>query len=585
MKRIVLATCVAALSLIGCKKEANTASGGTGSAGTGSTGTGTGSTGSNENGPAETAKNPTGCNADFAEPLVADYTLTEKCSPYTVKNDLNVDGLALTIDPGVEIKFADGTNLSIGYYKPGRILVKGTREKPVKFTGRTWKGVHAMKDGAGSSFENVLIENAGTDESPAFSSDTYDLSLNGLTFTGAKKTVLDLKLDKPLKGFTAIDLSKASADPSELIHATMATAGIFGPGNQYPEKAIIWLHQGLDSDVTLQNPGATFRISEQVNVDPPEGKTASLTLKEGVTIELGENAALSFGYYHGPAGLKIQGTKEKPVTITRYGEDKAQTPSGGIGLYAGARAPEIDFLVIEYAGNKDKAALLQTDTRGLGKITNSTFRHLKGEAVRVDSSKERFAAFDNNTFEDVDDAALRVPLELAHGLGANNKFTDKARVTLFGEAKKDTTLENIGAPYLVEGELSVNGEETKAVTLTIAAGNTLLFNDQGKLSVSYYAPAKLVVKGTAEKPVTFGKLLASWAGVGVYGKGAIELENAVISGVGDDVWPLDLSDEVTGTVKGVAFKGTKKGLHGCAKKVKPEGATADKGVKAIEKCN
>jgi hypothetical protein len=35
----------------------------------------------------------------------------------------------------------------------------------------------------------------------------------------------------------------------------------------------------------------------------------------------------------------------------------------------------------------------------------------------------------------------------------------------------------------------------------------------------------------------------------------------------------------------VSFKGSKKGLHACATKVKPEGVTADKGVKAVEKCN
>ena len=581
MKKIVLATCVL-LSCIGCKKEAATGGGGTTGTGT----TGTGSTGTTEKpGPEAAVKTPLGCNSDFAEALVADATLTQKCSPYSVQAELNIDGFTLAIEPGVEIKFAQNASMLVGYYKPGRLMVRGTKEKPVKFTGRAWKGLHLQKDAAGSSLENLVLENAGTPEQAALSSDTHDATLNGLTFTGAKKTALDLRnLERPLKGLTAIDLTQGSADPSELIHASMATAGVFGAGNQFPPGAIIWLHGALDSDVTLTNPGATYRIAEPVNIDPQEGKTAGLTLKEGVTIELGETAALNFGYYHGPAGLKIQGTKEKPVTITRFGEDKAQTPSGGLQLYAGARAPEIDFLVIEYAGGVDKAALTHFETRGLGKLTNSTFRHLKGEAIRVDASNERFAAFDNNTFDDVGDAALRVPLELAHGLGANNKFTDKARVTLFSETKKDTTLENIGAPYLVEGELNVNGAETKSATLTIASGTTLLFNDQGKLSVSYYAPAKLVAKGTPEKPITFGKLLTSWNGIGLYGKGVIELENVVISGTGDELWPLDLADEVTGSVKKVSLKDTKKGIHGCAAKVKAE-ATADKGVKAVEKCD
>ncbi|MDP1828479.1 MAG: hypothetical protein Q8L48_34750 [Archangium sp.] len=582
MNSIKLALCVALLSFAGCKKEAATtgAPPGTGRPGEANTPPPT----TDKPGPAETAKNPAGCNSDFAEALVADATLTEKCSPYDVKSELNIDGLALTIEPGVVLNFADTAGFSIGFYKPARVLVKGTKEKPVKFTGRSWRGIKLQPQAAGSSFEHLIVENAGTEDAAAFTTETFDVSLDTVAFTGAKKTVLDLKVDRPLKGLTALDLSKASADPSELIHTTVATAGVFGPGSQYPAGAIIWLHEALEGDITLSNPGATYRVPQVLGIDAPEGKTASLTIKEGVTLELGENASLNFGFYRGPAGLKIQGTKEKPVTITRFGEDKAQTPSGGVQLLAGARAPEIDFLVLEYAGGPDKGALSMTDTRGLGKITNSTFRHLKGEAIHVESSAERFVAFDNNTFEDVDDAALRLPLELAHGLGANNRFTDKARVSLFGETKKDTTLENIGAPYLVEGTLNVNGDDTKAATLTIAAGNTLLFNDQGKLSVSFYAPGKLVAKGTPEKPIVLGKLLTSWGGVGINGKGAVELENVTISGTSDDDFPLDLTDEVTGTVKNVSLKDTKKGLHNCAKKVKPAGVTADKGIKAVEKC-
>lgn len=581
MNRIKLAALVAGLSFIGCKKEAEVPV-------TEPLGVPPMAEGAKpgEGSPPEVKKGPppASCNSDFAAPLTADTTLTEKCNPYSVKSELNIDGLALTIEPGVKLEFADGAALVIGYSKPARVLVKGTKEKPVKLTGRSWRGLRLQKDAAGSTFENVTIENAGTDDDSAFVTETDDVTLNGVSFTGAAKTVLQLKVDRPLKGLTAVDLTKASADPSELIHANIGAAGSFGPGQQYPAKAVIWLHQNLDADVTLTHAGATYRIPETVGVDAPEGKTASLTIKEGVTVELGESASLNFGYYRGPAGLKVQGTKEKPVTLTRFGPDKEKTPSAGLQFFAGARAPELDFLVLEYAGTAEKAAVTLTETSGLGKITNSTFRHLKGEAIRVESSRERFEAFDNNTFEDVGDAALRVPLELAHGLGANNKFTDKARVTLFGDAKKDTLLENIGAPYLVEGELAVNGADTRSATLTIAPGNTLLFNDQGKLSLSYFAPAKLVAKGTKEKPIVFGKLLASWGGVAILGKGSVELENLALSGTGDDVWPLELTSDVTGSVKALALTDTKKGIHGCARKVKPEGATADKGVKPVEKC-
>ncbi len=587
MKKLILAACVA-LSIVGCKKDASATEGGGGTTGTSKTGTaGTGTdTAETPKSPDQAKPNPAGCNSDFAEPFNADVTLTEKCSPYTVKAELNVDGFAMTIEPGVELKFEDGQQMNIAYYKAARLIVKGTKEKPVKFTGRSWKGLRFMKDAAGSSVENAVFQGAGTEDSPSIAVETHDLSLNTITVTGAKKTAVKLTVDKPLKAFSAIDLSNASEDPSELIHARIATAGVFGTDSKFQAKSVIWLEEHVEGEVTLVNVGATYRLGGELNVDPKEdGKSASLTVKEGVTLELADNQEINIGYYKGPAMLKIQGTKEKPVVVTRYGEDKVQTPSNGIHFFGGARAPEIDFLAIEYAGTTDKAAVTFTDARGLGKITNSTFRHLKAEAIRVESAKDRFEAFDGNTFEDVEDSALRIPVELAHNLGASNKFTDKARVTLYGEAKKDTNLENIGAPYQVEGELQVNGQDTKSITLTIAPGNTLLFNDEGRISVAYYAPAKLVAKGTPEKPLTFGKLLTSWKGMGVYNKGNLEVENATFSGTAEDAYPLDLTAEVTGSVKKVTLKDTKKGIHACAKAVKPEGVTADKGVTAVEKCD
>ena len=184
-----------------------------------------------------------------------------------------------------------------------------------------------MKDAAGSSIENAVFEGAGTDDTAAVIAETHDLALNGITFTGAKKTVLKLTVDKPLKALTALDLSNASEDPGELVHANIATAGSFNTDSKFPAKSVIWLHEHIENNVTLVNAGPAYRLGAELNIDPKEdGKSASLTIKEGVTLELADNQEINVGYYKGPAMLKVQGTKEKPVLVTRYGEDKAQTP-------------------------------------------------------------------------------------------------------------------------------------------------------------------------------------------------------------------------------------------------------------------
>ena len=73
MKQIVLATCVW-LSFIGCKKEAEV-----------TPPVGVPPVAEAKPAEANPTPSPAGCNSDFSAPLTADTTLTEKCSPYSVR--------------------------------------------------------------------------------------------------------------------------------------------------------------------------------------------------------------------------------------------------------------------------------------------------------------------------------------------------------------------------------------------------------------------------------------------------------------------------------------------------------------------
>ncbi len=566
MKRVVLAACVASLSFVGCKKDPKPAE-------TPVADTKPAADGNAEQQKPPAPKNPEGCNSALTEAITADYSFTEKCSPYTVSSDFNVDGYTLTIEPGVEVKAAGDVTFHAGHYGKGRLVVNGTKEKPVKFTGSGWRGLRLWSDANDSALNNVVIENAGSDDDAALHIEAGGVVLNGVTITNAKKKAIEVKSDKPLKGASMIDLTKAGGDPSELVHVPFHSAGTLGAALTLPPKAIIWVHGGLDVDVTLVNAGAPYRFPEAVNIDPPEGKSAVVTVKEGVTLEFGESTRWAFGLYNGGAGLKVQGTKEKPVLITRYGDDKASTPSGGVLFANGARPPEIDFLTIEFAGASDAAAISYDGARGLGTITNSAFRNLKGTAIWARDAKERFVSFDTNTFDGVENQALRIPLSLADKLGAGNVFTDKSRVLLTGSTDKDLTLAKLNKPYVVDGELRIDGESTRSAVLTIADGATLLFNDEGIIRVGAYNPAKLVAKD-----VTFDKLLANWHGIHFSGTAVAELENITVSGVSADDYPLEFEDNVTGNAKKVTIKNSGKGVRACGKKVKLDS------VKPLEKC-
>ncbi|MBI5545025.1 MAG: hypothetical protein HY901_14130, partial [Deltaproteobacteria bacterium] len=402
-KRRLAALAVVVLSLTGCskKKDGDAQSGAQAGGGTQTAVTQTGpQPGGKQPGSADPgAKTPEGCNSDLSQPIEADYTLTEKCSPYKIGSDFGIDGYTLTIEPGVELRFADNTRLGAGYSKPGRLVVKGTKEKPVRMIGArsaagSWAGVKLWTDAGGSSLDNLVIENAGTDDLAALTLDTSDASLTGVVIKGAKKRALELNSPKPLKAIAGLDLKEAGGDPDELVRMTVQAAHSLGAGNAFPEKAIILLHGQANQDIKLTAQGVPYRIFEEMQVDPPEGKSAVLTIEAGVTLQFSDDAALTFGYTQTGAGLKVLGTAEKPVTFTRYGEDQKSTPFRGLSFWGGSRAPELAFAVIEFAGHEDQGAITYRDAKGLGKITHCTFRHLPGPGIVATSAKERFQAFD-----------------------------------------------------------------------------------------------------------------------------------------------------------------------------------------------
>lgn len=583
--RLAVVSLLVTASLAGCKKDKPeaTAQGGAQAAGQ----QGSAAQGTTPSGAAADKKAPEGCNSDLSQKVEVDFTFTEKCSPYTVSGEFYVDGWNLTIEPGVEVRIADQGALYVAYNAPGRIVVKGTAEKPVKFTSKgrkeagAWKTILLYERAEGSSFENAVIEFAGAGDNPALGVQAGDVSLKGVKFVSVKGAALKLETEKPAKELSGLDLSQAAGDLEALVTLHVTSANALGANNVFPEKAIINLTGNANRDVKLTAQGATYRVTGELYVEAPEGKSAVLSVQPGVTVQMAENAAIYVGYAN-PGGLKIAGTKEKPVVFTRYGEDPKATPWKGLIFYGGARAPEIDFAVFEYVGRPNEEAIKFSDPRGLGKFTNTTIRHCGGTAIKIDGAKGRFEAFDGNVFDDVKAAALDTPLRFAHQLGAANKF-GSSPVVIHTDTQEDTTLTAIDGTYQARGELYVNGAEGKTAALTLEPGAKLRFLENGALYVGYSGAGKLIARGTADKGITLDAQQGDWKGVHVYAAGAVELENVTVSGVAEDSNPLVLDADSKGSIKALTLKGTKKGLKSCGKAT-VAGVKADKGVTAEEKC-
>ncbi|MFT3835964.1 MAG: hypothetical protein QM723_03075 [Myxococcaceae bacterium] len=573
---VLLAVVLAA----GCKKGGESGS----SVGNGAPARGQGESApaeANNAGTGEAKKNPAGCNSDFAEDLQADYTLTAKCSPYTVKHALTWDGFNVTIEPGVEVRFADGQELTVGYNTRGKLIAKGTAEKPIVFTAAdhkeagSWRGLTLGGNAQDSVMEHVSIEYAGVADGDAFEVKAGGVALKNVKLSNIKGAGLVVKSETPLLEISGLDLSAVAGDrPLEL---PFNGAGALKAGNVFAKDAVIWLEPSqVEADLVVPLQAVAYRTHGETDVHGKDGKTAVVTIEAGVTLQMAEDAELDFGYEpERAAGLKASGTAEKPIRFVRFGDDQKTTPWKGLAFFGGARGPELDYVTFENGGRQDDAMLRFDNPKGLGKITHCSFVGSHGAGIMVRDARERFQAFDANTFKDNAQAAIVIPAELANGLGSGNSFVGDEWVEVKGDVHHDTTWAAVNAPYRVIGDINVEGGEAgKSASLTVAPGAKLVFGENAAINIGYSNPGKLTLGG-AEKPIAISALQGKWNGIESFEKGSLEVQNAVVDGVADDKPAIRADSGAQGSVKNVTFKG-KLGLKNCSDKVQSSG---NKGAK------
>lgn len=250
---------------------------------------------------------------------------------------------------------------------------------------------------------------------------------------------------------------------------------------------------------------------------------ATLTIEGGATLAFKDGAQLKVGYYE-PSKLVVKGTKEEPVTFTSSG-DKAAGVWRGLRLYPKAARSDIDGLVVEYAGDRDGAVLVDAEDVS---FDHSTVRHAKDLGLMV-GKKATLASFDHNTFEDTEKVAVSVHPAAAGSLGVNNSFgAGRVNVTP-GDLAESVTWSNIGAPYVVLGQIKVDGKQGSRATLKIEPGAQIHFDGDGQLRIGYYQDGGLEAEGAEDQKIVFTaheeKEPGAWRGIALYSHAKATLDH------------------------------------------------------------
>ncbi len=114
---------------------------------------------------------------DVGGPVVSDTTWTLAGSPYAVNQSIVIGaGARLTIEPGVEVRFAPNTAITVGsdQFGPGELVAIGTPADPIRFTS----GVGAPDVPAPGDWKEILFADNAVDA--AYDEETGDY-LDGST--------------------------------------------------------------------------------------------------------------------------------------------------------------------------------------------------------------------------------------------------------------------------------------------------------------------------------------------------------------------------------------------------------------------
>jgi len=462
------------------------------------------------------AATATECPKSLAGTDNVDRVITKACGVVPVTADYAIEGATLTLEAGAALAFAEGTRLTVGYYEPAKLVVKGTADAPVTFTSNgdkvagAWQGVFLHEKANRSSIDGLVLEHAGGDDQAALVVEAREVTVARSTVRKAKSLAVEVAGE----GAAAITgLTFAEVGPVAMRVTPAAAGGVEGDST-FPAGALVQVQPGaIGKSVRLAALGTPWLIAGQVQVNGTPGQRATLTIDAGAELRFGAEGSLDVGYY-AEAGLVAEGTAEKPIVFTAH---ERQEPGawGGVRIFGKAEA-RLQHVRFTHGGKQEAEGALLIDGPARVTLHEASFvGNLVG--VVVQGPEAKLEAFDALAFESTA-VALRAPARYLAKLGADNRYTGEPRIVV--EADKldaDATWKpQTGAKVELEGLLQVSGTR-----LVVEPGFTLHVADDVEVQVGYYENAGLELRGTAEAPITIRGLRdepGTWGGIVLFPK-------------------------------------------------------------------
>lgn len=427
-------------------------------------------------------------------------------APLRVTGDLRVEGnplpAILTIGAGVRLEMAPEASVVVGGEGNGGIVVQGNASDPVWFTSSmsepgpgAWEGVVLDANTVEASFEHAVVQFAGDRTEDGSYAVEAGLSVLG----GVRASILNSSfLDNLATGVLFTGGGRAGAfhdntfanndGPGVMVHAD-AVASLGGP-NAFAAGQVVWVTGGVVEQSGTWSPlGAPYEVAGDVYIEGPAAPR--ITIAPGVELRMHPGRGISVGT-GGPGALVADAEGAAAILFTSAAPSPAPGDWEGVVLDAAAFEGTFRNVWFEFGGAPSRDASIDTHAaltafRSQITVTGTLFSNNQTTAIELVDGASALE-FRDNSFGG---SGMRVSPNAVGTLSGPNTFEPGEHVVVSGGTVRDSAeWPDLGAPYVLEGTVRVEGEG--APLLQIAPGATLEMAVGVALIVGQGAPGSLV---------------------------------------------------------------------------------------------
>jgi len=397
--------------------------------------------------------------------ITEDTTWTVSGSPYIVTADITVASsdynstiATLTIEPGVEVRFNQGTGIFVsrsdygGRYF-GALDARGTNEQPIVFTSNAgspsrgdWKGIYFRKDTRDwlTFLEHCLVEYGGW----YYSSNIYCKSsaptIVNCTVRYSSGCGIYLETSDPViggdgAGNTIVHNAAYGIYAAETGYYPHISHNTISHNGSYPLRVGAMVEVGSNTcqgnalqaveitaeDITADTfwghiDNTVYVVTGDITVAYPDynSETATLTIEPGTEVRFARETGITIGRYNINykyyGAISAIGTGPSPITFTAHAGTPSPGDWKGIHFQKGTESNRVmlDHCVVEYGGDDSPGTLYCSI--GSPIVQNTTVRNSATNGIYVcDANPE----IDNCTVRDNGENGIYTVV--SYGAGTN----------------------------------------------------------------------------------------------------------------------------------------------------------------------